>query len=676
VYKGYGLQRLAAAQRIQIDVENLEMTYTTKFPPPAKSFNALRGTSLSIQPQEFVAIIGGSGSGKSTLMRSLNGAARATGGQVRVNGEDFYTHYAQFQPIIGYVPQRDIVQENLSIYQTLWFAGRLRFPNEPVASIKQRIKRALDALELTDYQERLVKNLSGGQRKRVSIAVELMADPRLLFLDEPSSGLDPGLDYALMDTLRRLADRGHNVVIVTHTTLNVDMCDQLALVARGNLAYYGPPRDALTFFNVKDFPEIYNRVQQIPDDNSAKLNPNEAGKKWAEKYRQSPVYANTVTKRILPINTQQHSPSVLANKRLRGARQGTFVQQARVLVERTAALVRRDIRTILAMLIILPLVGLFLGWIHFDGTRGERGQFLVSRFQKPSDEAVFFETYPLNPVPEPITPGGTMSAPGADTGDQSARPRNVEKVGTYAPAGEAQRLLFMTSLAVVLLGLFTAAYTIVEEKSLFLRERMVNLRIPPYLTSKVVVYGGLALVSSLLFMITLSFGVRLPAQGIFLWGPLELFITLLLTAIAGISIGLLLSAVTNQVNAVTYLVLAVLFVQILFPGVLFKMEGPILDPLSRLTITRWSLEALGGSADMVGRANEGRIVVETPVINPKTQQPIAGMTAIQYFPSPSPAGVTYPTDTGGLLLRWGVLLLWSVGALVMAGVVLNRTEPF
>lgn len=694
VYKGHGLQRLASAQKIQMDAVNLEMTYTTKFPPPTKSVNTMRNISLSIHPQEFVAIIGGSGSGKSTLMRSLNGAARATGGQIRVNGENFYENYTTYQPIIGYVPQRDIVQDNLSIRQSLLYSARLRFPNEPAASIEQRIKRAIEALELGDFEDRLVKNLSGGQRKRVSIATELMADPRLLFMDEPSSGLDPGLDFELMDILRRLADRGHNVIIVTHTTLNINMCDKLILVARGNLAYFGPPKDALPFFGVKDYPEIFTRVQQSPADPTAKVSPNEAGRLWAEKFRATPIYNNNVTKRMLPVDSQKSAPNVLANTRLQGARKGSFFQQLRVLTERTVALVRRDFRTILAMLIILPLVGLFLGFIHYDTENNRRGQMLVSQFNSPREEAEFFDKFPLKPIPEVAKPGtsqaeaatpaatpasaanATPNAPSTAPSVNNPSRRAVNKVGNFVPAGEAQRLLFMMSLSVVLLGLFTSAYVIVEEKSLFLRERMVNLRISPYLGSKVVVYGGLALVSSIAFMIALSFGVRLPDQGLLLPGPIEIFITLLLTSLTGISIGLLLSAVSREVNGVTYAVLAVLFVQILFPGVLFKMEGPILDPLSRLTVTRWSLEALGGTADMVTRNAEGRVVVEAPVINPKTGRPIAGQTAIQFFPAPSQLSVAYPSSGGDLLLRWAVLLGFSVVALVAAGVVLNRTESF
>ncbi len=232
VYSEQGLQRLASAQQFQLDGRELEMTYHEGFIRRTQK-NTLRDVTLSIHPNEFVAVIGGSGSGKSTLLRALNGAARATGGEVLVNGDNFYTHYTMYQPIIGYVPQADIVQNDLTVRQALTFGARLRFPNEPPESREQRVSRVIDDLELEDYDKQLIRSLSGGQKKRVNIALELMAEPGLLFMDEPSSGLDPGLDKELMDILRKLADRGHVVVIVTHTTLNIEKCDMLALVARG-----------------------------------------------------------------------------------------------------------------------------------------------------------------------------------------------------------------------------------------------------------------------------------------------------------------------------------------------------------------------------------------------------------------------------------------------------------
>jgi ABC-type multidrug transport system ATPase subunit/pSer/pThr/pTyr-binding forkhead associated (FHA) protein len=669
-YKGTQLVQLPAVQHYNIEAVDLEKDYLV----PAAFFQRrpmrlMRDVSLSIQPKEFIAVIGGSGSGKSTLLRALNGANRATGGRVYVNGDDLYENYGTYQPIIGYVPQADIVHDKLTVYESLSFGARLRFPNEPKASREQRIARALDAVELTEYKERLVGKLSGGQKKRVSIALELMAEPRLLFMDEPSSGLDPGLDRSMMETLRKLANRGHVIMVVTHTTLNIGMCDKLALMVRGQLTYYGPPKDALMFFNVRDYSEIYNRVQQPPDlalsgsvtsvmrsPNRPKITVDEAATQWASRFKQSSLYQ----KYVIEQGQQPHKPpqeSVLTNKKLQVHRRGTFWQQTRVLAERTLRLALRDIRTILALMVVLPLVGLFLGLINLDKIDNTRGQMLVDRF--PDDDAVtvFMDRLPLDDV---------------IAGD-SPTPQ-VRKSGTYAPAGDAQRLLFMLALAVTLLGIFAAAYTVVEEKSLFLRERMANLRIPPYLASKVIVFGGVSLISCIVALITLAFGVELPPNGIIFWGPLEMFITMALTALAGISLGLVISAFSKQVNAVTYIVLAMLFIQILFAGVLFPMEGALEIP-SRLTVTRWSLEALGGTVNMQARDAESYFVVETQPMNRQTGEVLTGAPpARQFFRAPSALSVSYPTAAGGLLGHWLVLLGFSTIFLVVAGLALRQDE--
>jgi hypothetical protein len=202
---------------------------------------------------------------------------------------------------------------------------------------------------------------------------------------------------------------------------------------------------------------------------------------------------------------------------------------------------------------------------------------------------------------------------------------------------------------------------------------MVNLRIAPYLASKLVVYGGLAMISCLLLLIIVSFGVRLPSQGVITWGPLELFVSLSLTAIAGVTIGLLLSSLGRQVNAVTYAVLGVLFIQILFPGVLFKMTGA-LQPLSMLTVTRWSVESLGATANLPARDAESEIVVRTKIYNVDSQTELP--EGIQLFPAPPSISLNYPSTAGGLWVRWGVMIGFSALFLVLAGLALNRSESF
>lgn len=690
VYNGKALTRLAAAQKLEIDAYDLNMTYRTGW-LGRLTLNTMREVSIAVQPREFVAIIGGSGSGKSTLLRALNGAQPATSGKVLINGDDLYQNYETYQPIIGYVPQTDIVQDALSVYQTLYYGAKMRFPNEPEESRQQRIKRVLEALELTDFRERLVRQLSGGQRKRVSIALELMAEPILLFMDEPSSGLDPGLDKSMMLTLRRLADRGHIVIVVTHTTLNIDLCDHVALMARGYLTYFGPPKQALKFFSARDYSEIYNKVTLPPQDAQsigetmiftpassrivagAKLSPQDAARQWADKYRQTPEHQQYVVER-LKVHGESAKDSLLTNRKFRRVRRGSLPQQTRTLAERTLALVRRDVRTIIALMLVLPLVALFLGLISYDTVEGGRGRMLVSR-GSPRDYAILMDKVPLQAVAAVAAAEGAEAESPPEDAPRRAAP-TVTAVGTFVPASEAERALFILALAVTLFGVFASAYVIVVEKSLFLRERMVNLRITAYLASKFLVYGGLALLSCLLALILFGVGVELPAQGILTNGFLELLITMALTALAGVSLGLLISALNRQVNAVTYLVLAVLFVQILFPGVLFKMDGA-LEPLSRLTMTRWALEALGGTADMIARNAEGRIVVAAQAINPKTNRPLpnAPLTR-QFFPAPPSLSVSYATDAGELAVRWLALIGFAAVFLAASHVALRRNEPF
>jgi hypothetical protein len=485
----------------------------------------------------------------------------------------------------------------------------------------------------------------------------------------------------MMNTLRRLADRGHIVAVITHTTLNIDLCDELALMSRGNLVYYGPPREALPFLGVERYSEVYDKVLETPDgkgpvapdgtllmQQSDVFQPrrvnasaeDQAGRWWATKFHATPIYQDFVAGRLQE-ETRELDQAPQAPQVLSGRRRGTFWEQTRVLTERTIALTRRDVRTLALLLLVLPLIGIFLATLHYDHTFNQRGTMLVHQDTTAND---VFDKLPSADV----TICQTASPPAECNLGSGNTKVLIQKIATYAPTNDAQRLLFMMSLSVTLLGVFASAYTIVVEKSLYLRERMVNLRVGPYLASKVLVYGGLSVLSAALLLIIVGLGVRLPDQGVTMWGPLELFISLALTALAGVSIGLLLSAINRQVNAVTYLMLGVLFIQILFPGVLFAMTGA-LEPLSRLTITRWSLEALGGTANMVQRNAEGATILHTLLAGPN-------LPGVRLLPGPAVLSVTYPTSAGELLVRWGVLVVFSVVFLGVSALVLRRNESF
>ncbi len=191
------------------------------------------------------------------------GYQQADHGNVLINGTDFYSHIEAFRSDIGFVPQDDIIHRELPIQRALTYAARLRMPEDTESFEREgRIFEVVDELALTQHINTPVSRLSGGQRKRVSIGVELLTRPGLLFLDEATSGLDPGTETQMMKLFRHLADNGRIVMLVTHATKNVMICDKVAFMAPGGyLAFYGPPEEALTYFGAKEFDEIYFKLE-------------------------------------------------------------------------------------------------------------------------------------------------------------------------------------------------------------------------------------------------------------------------------------------------------------------------------------------------------------------------------------------------------------------------------
>ncbi|HMC69710.1 MAG TPA: ATP-binding cassette domain-containing protein, partial [Mycobacteriales bacterium] len=188
----------------------------------------LQDVSFTAKPGTLTAVIGPSGAGKSTLVKLIGGAMPRTAGLVAFDGHDVHAEYASMRSRIGMVPQDDVVHRQLTVEQALNFAAELRLPPDTTADDRREVvERVLDELELTPHKSTRVDKLSGGQRKRASVAMELLTGPSLLILDEPTSGLDPALDRQVMTMLRRLADAGRVVIVVTHSLTYVNMCDQI-----------------------------------------------------------------------------------------------------------------------------------------------------------------------------------------------------------------------------------------------------------------------------------------------------------------------------------------------------------------------------------------------------------------------------------------------------------------
>ena len=287
----------------------------------------------------LLGVVGPSGAGKSTLLGALTGFRPADTGSVRYAGRDLYSEYDELRRRIGYVPQDDILHTSLTVRTALEYGAELRFPPDTTSAERRtRVDEVLAELGLTQHADKQVTKLSGGQRKRVSVALELLTRPTLLYLDEPTSGLDPGMDKNVMESLRGLADDGRTVIVVTHSVAQLDMCDYVLVLAPGGyVAYFGPPGDALTFFQKKDYPDVFLMLEATKGDVSA------------ARFRESPYY--------VPASITAPSARPPAEE-LPSLRQQPVRRQLFTLSRRTFSVVASD-RSYLRLIIAFPfLLGL------------------------------------------------------------------------------------------------------------------------------------------------------------------------------------------------------------------------------------------------------------------------------------------------------------------------------
>jgi ABC-type multidrug transport system ATPase subunit len=228
----------------------------------------LHKVSMTARPGTLTAIIGGSGAGKTTLARLIAGYTSPSSGTVSFAGHNIHTEYASLRSRIGMVPQDDVVHRQLTVNQALGYAAELRLPPDTTkADRAEVIAQVLDELSLTQHADTRVDKLSGGQRKRASVALELLTGPSLLILDEPTSGLDPALDLQVMTMLRQLADAGRVVLVVTHSLTYLDVCDQVLLMAPGGqTAYLGPPDQVGAAMGTTNWAHIFAKVGADPDE--------------------------------------------------------------------------------------------------------------------------------------------------------------------------------------------------------------------------------------------------------------------------------------------------------------------------------------------------------------------------------------------------------------------------
>lgn len=597
---------------MRLDASNLSKDVKTK----NGKRRILDNVDLSILPREFVALVGGSGAGKSTLLNALIGIRRG-GGQVKLNGYDFYEEFDSFRSQLGYVPQSDILHTSLTVETALDYTARLRLPpNLTPEERKRRVAAVLEtvAMNTEAIRKTRIANLSGGQRKRVSIAAELLADPKLIYLDEATSGLDPGLEKKMMHTLRRMADEGRTVILITHATDNIVQTDHVAFLSEGKLVYFGPSEEALKFFEVDEFADIYERIDR-------------RGEEWRQVFKEK--------------KPEQHKKYVLSRQTNLGATPqralpkvgfgiADFFRQLIVLTQRSLSVLFSDPVTLFLMLLLFPVTATL--------------QLVIA---KPD-----ILTGNLAILADPVNAAKTM-------------------LESYTPFPHTNTFVFVMGLEAVLTGLFVPSNDLVKERSIYLRERMVNLKVLPYLLNKVLIYSVFVVIQVILYMLILSFGVDYPEKGLYFNGTLELFITLYLTMMAGISFGLIISAVSKSTEMAIYILTMLLFFQFFFAGAVFDLRGNKFESMSYLSTTRWSLTALGVTIGMDEIAESTILCNEVPE-NPLDPNSALKTVCFHYPDAKDDLRLNYDDDQ--LLKSWSVLIGMSLLFLTVTWFLIRKTE--
>ncbi len=507
-----------------------------------KDLNILQNISLSFQPREFIVVVGQSGGGKSTLVEAILGSRPATHGQVLVNGTNVYKNYDAVRNDIGFVPQRDIIHTGLTVYQALDYSARLRMPRDTTKEERhKRIMEVLEDLDLVHRKDNPISKLSGGQIKRVSIGVELLTSPGLFFLDEPTSGLDPGTETAFMHLMRRLADQGRTIVMVTHATKNVMLADKVVFLARGGyLAWFGPPDEALAYFDTfrtereqrardMEFDQIYALLDDPSRGSAAE---------WAKRFAESPAYQKYVVEALKAVAEKKQmaagaaplvgetAPKPKAKRRVSG------LNQFLVLSARNIRILIRDKSSLTLMLAVPPLAAML--------------DFVIA----PLMGRAPFDYY---------------------TGD----------------AANGSITLFLMSLYCLLIAGLSQMREFVKEEDIYKRERLVNLKIFPYVASKVWVALLLAFYHAAAYTIVHFLAFDMPG------GTSEfllIYATMVLAAMAGMACGLLASALAPAASSAPMIMIMLLIPQIVLSGVL----APVPENISQIASTKWAFEGLIG----------------------------------------------------------------------------------
>jgi ABC transport system ATP-binding/permease protein len=321
-----------------------------------RTIRLLDNISIVLNPCEFVGLLGPSGAGKSTLMDAMNGFRPASAGQLMMNDRSLYQYPKLLRSLIGCLPQDDILHTALTVRQCLEFSAQLRMPSDfGDAEVRAQVERVLDALRLTERADEKISSLSGGQRKRASLGIEMLSDPAILYVDEPTAGQDPATEMQMMQLFRNLANRGSTVVINTHLLSFFSLLDKVAVLARGKLVYFGPAEDMLAYFKCKRPLEVYYLLAPPGSDRTEE---DRIAEEWKQRYLDSSVCAEHVNQPIeeaVLLGRTSLSPAAEAAKE--SSRGTSWLRQMKTVLTRQVALRIGDLSSVATLLLPPAVIG-------------------------------------------------------------------------------------------------------------------------------------------------------------------------------------------------------------------------------------------------------------------------------------------------------------------------------
>ncbi|MFE0805467.1 FHA domain-containing protein [Streptomyces sp. NPDC058812] len=497
----------------------------------------LKDVSFGVPEKSLIAVIGPSGSGKSTLLKALTGYRPADQGEVLYDNRNLYKQFAELRQRIGLVPQDDILHKELTVKKALKYAAKLRFPADTTAAERDaRIDEVLRELKLDIHKDKKVTSLSGGQRKRVSVALELLTKPSLIFLDEPTSGLDPGMDRDVMQLLRGLADDGRTVLVVTHSVAELAICDKLLVMAPGgSVAYFGPPEEALNFFGYDTWADVFSAFENYRDYD------------WAGRWKGSQhyqMYAADIDA-VAPQSVQVPAMQAMKPPKPQG-----WMSQFVTLVRRYVSVIVSD-KGFLALMVILPAV---LGAVSLliDADKGL--------------------------LPNPANP----------------------QTGRIIPNGTATTVLLILAVGACFAGAANSVRELIKERVIYERERATGLSRSAYLMSKVFVLGMITVLQGLLVGVIGFATREIPEEGLVLGGLtlVELSLPIMALGFTSMMFGLIISSLVKTAEKTMPLLVMFAIIQVVFTGCLFALNGAVgVNQFSYLMPSRWAVAAAGATLD-------------------------------------------------------------------------------